>query len=209
MSITLILILITCGISFYAFRDYSLMDKLILNPYQVTKKNQYYRFLTSGFIHADVGHLIFNMLSLWFVGEGIERLFAMLFGASGTFYFLFLYLVGIIVSDIPTYMKQRKNSNYNSLGASGGVSAVLFAAILYAPLMDIYLYFFIQLKAFIFGILFLGYSYYEANRGTSYVNHSAHMFGAIFGLVFMAVVYPAAVPGFFQQIIGWIASFGQ
>ena len=207
MSITLILVIITSGISYYAFSNYSLMDKLILNPYKVTKRNEYYRFVTSGFVHADFGHLIFNMLSLWFVGEGIEQLFAALFGASGPLYYLFLYLVGIVVSDIPSYLKNRTNSNYNSLGASGGVSAVLFAAILFAPTMTISLYFFIKMKAFIFGILFLGYSYYEARKGTSYVNHSAHMVGAIFGMVFMAVVYPAAVPGFFAQIKEWIGSF--
>jgi membrane associated rhomboid family serine protease len=84
----------------------------------------------------------------------------------------------------------RNNSKYNSLGASGGVSAVLFAAILYAPLMTVSLYFFIQMPGFIFGLLFLGYSFYEAKRGTSYVNHSAHMYGALFGMIFMAVVYP-------------------
>lgn len=207
MSITLILIIITSGISYYAFNNYSLMDKLILNPYRVTQRNEYYRFITSGFIHADFGHLIFNMLSLWFVGESIERLFGMLFGASGTFYYLFLYLVGIIVSDIPTFLKHRKNSRYNSLGASGGVAAVLFAAILYAPQMPVALYFFIKMPGFIFGILFLGYSFYEARRGTSYVNHDAHMYGAIFGMLFMAVVYPSSVPYFFAQIGDWFQSW--
>ncbi|GGC11488.1 rhomboid family intramembrane serine protease [Dyadobacter sediminis] len=206
MSITLLLIIITCGISYYAFNNPDLMDRLILNPYRITSRNEYYRFVTSGFIHADFGHLIFNMLSLWFVGEGIERLFGMLFGSGGSLYFLFLYLVGIIVSDIPTFLKHRNSSSYNSLGASGGVSAVLFAAILFAPTMTISLYFFIRMKAFIFGILFLGYSFYEAKKGTSYVNHSAHMYGAIFGMVFMAVVYPASVPGFFAQIGEWIGT---
>ena len=206
MSITLLLIIITCGISYYAFNNPSLMDKLILNPYKITSRNEYYRFVTSGFIHADFQHLIFNMLSLWFVGEGIERIFGMLLGSGGSLYFLFLYLVGIIVSDIPTFLKHRNSTSYNSLGASGGVSAVLFAAILFAPTMTISLYFFIKMKAFIFGILFLGYSFYEAKKGTSYVNHSAHMYGAIFGMVFMAVVYPASVPGFFAQIGDWIGT---
>ncbi|NIJ51179.1 membrane associated rhomboid family serine protease [Dyadobacter arcticus] len=180
------------------------MDKLIFNPYRVSKYNEYYRFITSGFIHADFGHLIFNMLSLWFVGEGIERLFAGLFGASGAIYYLLLFIAGIVVADIPTFLKHRTNSKYNSLGASGGVSAVLFAAILFAPTMTISLYFFIKMKAFIFGILFLGYSFYEARKGTSYVNHSAHMYGAIFGMIFMAIVYPASVPGFFAQIGEWL-----
>lgn len=206
MSITLILVLLTSGISYYAFNNYGFMDKMILNPYRITKKNEYYRFITSGFVHADFGHLIFNMLSLWFVGEGIERLFSALFGPSGSFYYLFLYIVGIIVSDIPSYLKHKNSSSYNSLGASGGVSAVLFAAILFAPTMTISLYFFIKMKAFIFGILFLGYSFYEARRGMSYVNHSAHMVGAIFGMLFMAVVYPASVPGFFAQIGEWLSS---
>lgn len=209
MSLTLLLVIITSVISYYAFNNYSLMDKLILNPYRVTRRNEYYRFVTSGFIHADFGHLIFNMLSLWFVGEGIERLFGMLFGASGSVYFLFLYIAGIIVSDIPTFLKHKNNSNYNSLGASGGVSAVLFAFILFAPTMDIYLYLFIKMKAFIFGILFLGYSFYQGRQGRGYVNHSAHLYGSIFGMVFMAVVYPNAVPAFFMQIAEWVSQLAR
>ena len=203
MSITLILIIVTVGISIYAWNNPILMDRWVLNPYKVTKRNEYYRFITSGFIHADYGHLLFNMLSLWFIGEGIERLFGMLFGANGAAYYLFLYIVGIIISDIPTFLKHRNNSNYNSLGASGGVSAVLFAAILYAPLLQICLYFFICMPGFVFGLLFLGYSFFESRRGGGYVNHDAHMYGAIFGMLFMAVVYPGAVPGFFQQIASW------
>jgi len=203
MSITLILVILISGISYYALNNYSFMDKMIMNPYKVSKRNEYYRFVTSGFVHADFGHLIFNMLSLWFVGEAIEQVFAGLFGPSGTFYYLFLFIVGIIVADIPTYLKHRNNSGYNSLGASGGVSAVLFAAFLFAPLMRICLYFFICMPGFIFAILFLGYSFYQGKRGGGYVNHSAHLYGAIFGMVFMAVVYPSSVPNFFAQIMTW------
>ncbi len=133
MSLTIIIILVTVAISYYAWQNPAVMDKLILNPARVSQKNQYYRFITSGFIHADFGHLLFNMLTFWFIGEGIERLFGSLFGPNGSFYFLALYVLGIIVSDIPTFLKHRNNSGYNSLGASGGVAAVLFAAVLYAP----------------------------------------------------------------------------
>ncbi|TDB60438.1 rhomboid family intramembrane serine protease [Arundinibacter roseus] len=203
MSLTLILILVTVGISYYAWQNPLVLEKLMLNPYKVTKKNEYYRFVTSGFIHADFGHLIFNMLSFWFFGEAIERLFGMLFGQYGQAYFLALYILGIIVSDIPTFLKNRHKANYNSLGASGGVAAVLFAAILYAPLLEICLYFFICMPGFIFGLLFLGYSFYESRRGGGFVNHDAHMYGAIFGMLFMAAVYPGAVPGFFEQISTW------
>lgn len=203
MSITLILIIITVATSMYAWNNPLVLDKMVLNPAKVTKRKEYYRFITSGFVHADYGHLLFNMLSLWFMGKGIEQIFGMLFGANGTFYFLFLYLAGIVVSDIPTYLKHRNNSNYNSLGASGGVSAVIFAIILIAPLMEVCLYFAICMPGFIFGLLFLGYSFYEAKKGRGYVNHDAHLYGAIFGMVFMALVYPPAVPGFFEQIATW------
>jgi membrane associated rhomboid family serine protease len=203
MSITLLLIIVTIAISMYAWNNPMVLDKMILNPYRVTKHGEYYRFITSGFVHADWGHLLFNMLSLWFMGEGIERLLSMLFGDAGMYYFLFLYIAGIVVSDIPTFLKHRNNSNYNSLGASGGVAAVIFAIILYAPLLRVCLYFAICMPGFIFGLLFLGYSFYEAKKGRGYVNHDAHLYGAIFGMVFMAIVYPAAVPGFFQQIASW------
>ena len=203
MSLTLIIILVTVGISLYALQNPALLEKLMLNPYKVSQKNEYYRFITSGFVHADFGHLLFNMLSFWFFGESIERLFGMLFGGSGRIYFLALYILGIIVSDIPSFLKHRTKSNYNSLGASGGVAAILFAAVLYAPLLEICLYFLICMPGFIFGILFIGYSFYESRRGSGFVNHDAHMYGAIFGMLFMAVVYPASVPGFFEQISGW------
>ncbi len=203
MSLTIIIVLITVGISYYAWQNPSVMEKMVLNPYKVSQKNEYYRFITSGFVHADFGHLLFNMLSFWFIGEGIEGLFGMLFGANGRIYFLALYILGIIISDIPSFLKHRTKSNYNSLGASGGVAAVLFAAVLYAPLLEICLYFFICMPGFIFGLLFLAYSFYESRRGSGFVNHDAHMYGAIFGLIFMAVVYPSAVPGFFQQISTW------
>ncbi len=203
MSLTLIIILVTIAISYYAWQNPSTLENLVLNPYKVSKKGQYYRFITSGFVHADFMHLLFNMLTLWFIGEGIERLFGMLFGGNGRIYFGALYILGIIVSDIPTFLKHRNSSGYNSLGASGGVAAVLFAAVLYAPLLEICLYFLLCIPGFIFGILFIGYSYYESRRGSGFVNHDAHMYGAIFGLLFMAAVYPAAVPGFFEQISGW------
>lgn len=203
MSITLIIIIITIGISWYSWNNSSVLEKLLLNPVSIRRRNEYYRFLTSGFVHADFGHLLFNMISLWFIGEGIERLFQHLFGEQGGAYFIALYLLGIVVSDMPSFWKNRTNPNYNSLGASGGVAAVLFAAILYAPLMDIYLYFAIRMPGFVFGLLFLGYSIWQSKKGGSYINHDAHMYGAIFGMIFMAVVYPPSVPSFFSQLASW------
>ena len=200
MSITIILLIITVGISYYALQNPSFLDKLLLNPVKITKRNEYYRFVTSGFVHADFGHLFFNMFSLYFVGEAVERVLVAIFGASGSFYYLALYILGIIVSDVPSFLKNRTNSNYNSLGASGGVSAVMFAFVLLAPLQEICLYGFICMPGFIFGALYIGYSFYESRRGIGYINHDAHLYGALFGLLFMAVLLPGSIPNFFEQI---------
>ncbi|MEZ4900539.1 MAG: rhomboid family intramembrane serine protease [Spirosomataceae bacterium] len=203
MSLTILLIIATTCISWYAWQSPSLFDKFMLNPARVSKHNEYYRFITSGFIHADFGHLIFNMFSLYFFGEAMEMFLTNIFGSSGTFYYLFLYIAGIIVSDIPTFLKHRTNSNYNSLGASGGVSALLFAFILLAPLQKVCLYFAICMPGFLFGLLYMGYTFYESRRAVGRINHDAHLYGALFGIVFMAIILPQAVPNFFEQIASW------
>jgi len=203
MSLTLILIILTVGISWYAWQNPSLLDKWVMDPVRVSKYNEYYRFITSGFIHADAGHLIFNMFSLYFFGEAMEMFLGQIFGSNGTIYYLALYIAGIIVSDIPTFLKHRKNSGYKSLGASGGVSALLFAFILLAPLQKVCLYFAICIPGFIFGLIYLAYSFYESRKMGGRVNHDAHIYGAIFGILFMAVVLPETVPNFFAQIASW------
>ena len=134
MSVTLIIIVVTVIVSVAAWNNYSLMDRWIMNPYQIAKRGQYYRLITSGFLHADWGHLFFNMLSLYFFGGFIEQVFGMLFGTSGPIYMIGFYLVAILVSDIPSFLKHRTDSGYNSLGASGCVSAIVFAGILFRPL---------------------------------------------------------------------------
>ena len=204
MSVTLIIIVVTVGVSFLAWNNPSLMDRWIMNPYQVASRGQYYRLVTSGFLHADWGHLFFNMLSLYFFGGIIEQIFGSLFGPAGPLYLIGFYLVGILVSDIPSFLKHRNDPGYNSLGASGGVSSILFASILFYPLSRISLFFIpIGVPGFIFGGLYLAYSYYEAQRGQGGVNHDAHFYGALFGILFMIVVYPPVLPNFIEQIAGW------
>lgn len=204
MSITLLIILVTVGISIWAWNDYSVMNRWIMNPYQVVRRSQYYRFVTSGFLHADWGHLIFNMISLYAFGGLMEQVFDSLFGRNGSLFYIGFYLLAIIVSDIPTFLKYRKDSSYNSLGASGGVSAIIFAAILISPLTKLYLFFIpIGIPGFIFGPLYLLYSAYESRRGMGNVNHDAHIYGALFGILFIILAYPPVVPQFFDQIAGW------
>jgi membrane associated rhomboid family serine protease len=201
MSLTIIIIIATVAISWFAWRDASLLNRLIMSPTRITVHKEYYRLLTSGFVHADQGHLIFNMLTLYFFGEAIERLLVGTFGQTmGWVCFLAFYLLGIIASDIPTYLKNRNNYGYAALGASGGVASLLFGYVLIAPLSDICLYYILCMPGFIFGLLYLGYSYIQAKRGTDNIGHDAHFYGSLFGLVFMAILIPSALPNFISQI---------
>ncbi|MEZ0486863.1 rhomboid family intramembrane serine protease [Fibrella aquatica] len=204
MSITLLLIAVTVGISLWAWNSPALMDRWIMNPYAVARRGEYYRLITSGFLHADMGHLFFNMLSFYFFGRFTERIFEEIFGDLGGVVMIVFYLIAIIISDIPTLMKHKDSPGYNSLGASGGVAAIIFATILIFPLTPIYFFFIpIPIPGFIFAFLYLAYSYYSARRGDSGVNHDAHLYGSLFGLLFMAIAYPPAVPGFITQISQW------
>ena len=175
------------------------MQQLILNPYLTDRRHEYYRFLTSGFIHANYLHLGFNMLSFYFFGELVEAWL-------GGFRFVLLYLAAIVISDIPTYLKYKNNSGYASLGASGAVSAIIFSSILLHPWNLIFVYF-IPVPAFLFGFLYLFYSYYMDKRNGDIINHSAHFYGAIVGIVYTAALDITLVPQFFQHITEGIQRF--
>jgi membrane associated rhomboid family serine protease len=205
MTPTNIIVAVTVVLSFMAFSNPDLTRKFIFNPYAINKRKQYYRFITSGFLHNDHMHLIFNMISLYFFGAGVEFIFSQVFGTLGPIYFVTLYILGIIVSDIPTYFKHQNNPGYNALGASGGVSSVVFAFILFLPLHKIDLFFFVPIPGFILGALYIFYSWYSSRKANDNINHDAHLYGALFGLVFCIVLYPQAVPDFFKQLSGWKA----
>jgi membrane associated rhomboid family serine protease len=202
MPVTYILIGVTVLISFAAYSNNNLMRQFMMNPYTINNRKQYYRFITSGFIHADHVHLFFNMFSLYFFGTTIEYIFGLVFGPAGTIYFLALYFLGIIVSDIPSYMKHRNNPGYNALGASGGVASVIFASIIFQPLANIYIYF-VPIPGFILGIAYIFFSWYQGKKANDNVNHDAHLYGALFGVVFCAVLYPQSLPEFVEQIKNW------
>jgi membrane associated rhomboid family serine protease len=206
VSITYIIIGITVLVSMIAFSNESLLGKLILNPYLVNTKGQYYRFLTSGFIHGNYTHLFFNMFSLFFFGQGMEHIFNLIFGEFGGVVFIALYLLAIVASDIPTYLKNKNNPSYNSLGASGGISAIIFAFIIFEPLESICIYVALCMPGFIFGTLYTVFSYYQGKRSNSNINHDAHLYGALFGLLFCIITYPAAIPVFIQQVTLWVQS---
>lgn len=202
MAITYLIIGFTVLISFFAFNNATAISRMIMNPYLVNTRGEYYRFLTSGFIHKDHMHLLFNMFSFYFFGLNVENEFKHVFHGFGSVYFILLYIIAIVVSDLPTYFKQRHNPGYNSLGASGGVAAVIFASIILHPLDNICIYFFCA-PGFILGTLYLVFSFYMGRKSNDNINHDAHLYGALFGLLFCAVLYPSSIPRCIEEISSW------
>lgn len=202
MSVTLILVIITVLTSLYAWKNQDILRKWIFNPYSVNEYGQYYRFITSGFIHNDFIHLLFNMLVLWMFGEQVEYIFAAIYGVAGKAIFVALYILGIIISDIPTYLKHKNHAYYNALGASGGVASVLFSFILFAPAQKLYLYGIIGLPGIVWAALYILYSAYMGKRQGDNINHDAHLYGGLFGIVFTILVYPKVISHFIEQLGG-------
>jgi membrane associated rhomboid family serine protease len=198
-DITLAIIIITCVITLTGFKNGKVVDELIFWPPAISKKHQYYRFITCGLIHADYMHLIFNMLTLYFFGTVMEAYYQGQLGLQ-KWYYLALYIGALIVSNIPTYLKHRNDYNYRSLGASGAVSAVLFAFILLRPWQKILVLVF-PVPAIIYGGLFLFYSAYMSRKGGDNVNHDAHFYGALFGVLFTIIVRPEVVEIFWNELI--------
>jgi membrane associated rhomboid family serine protease len=188
LTITLIIIIITCLVSFTAFSNEKLMNDLIFHPPAITNRNQWYRFFSCGLIHADIMHLAFNMYSFYLFGEIVEKAFVQVFGSSGKIIYLFMYIISLAISLLPTYLKNKNNYHYYSLGASGAVSAVIFAGIFLYPTMGLGIFPIpFHIPGFIFGPLYLIVSAYLAKKGNGNINHSAHIWGAIFGVVFLIV----------------------
>ena len=190
ITITIAILAITCVVSFTAFSNEKVMDDLIFYPPAITHQNQWYRFITCGLIHADIAHLGFNMYSFYMFGDYIESTFTDIFGAKGKAIYLLLYVSSLVVCLLPTYFNNKENYYYKSLGASGAVSAIVFTFIFLAPTRRIELMFIhIPFPAFIFGAVYLGVSAYLSRKGGSRINHSAHFWGAIYGIVFLIVTF--------------------
>jgi membrane associated rhomboid family serine protease len=204
MSLTELLVGITSVVSVIAFYNKELMYRFIFNPYMVSERGQWYRFFSSGFIHADWIHLLINMIVLWSFGSVVENYYAAIFEEKATFYFIMLYFGGLLISITPSYKRHRHNAGYNALGASGAVSAILFSAILFQPLQKIYLYGIIGLPGILVGVAYLLYSYYMDKRGGDNVNHDAHFWGAVYGVLFTIAMKPSIALFFIDQL----TSFG-
>lgn len=193
---TLWIIIITVVISLMAWQNQALMQRLIFYPPAV-QRGQVDRFVTHGFIHADGMHLLFNMFTLYSFGQTLQRFYMDKLGMIG---FVLFYLAAIVVAIIPSYLKNKNNPNYASLGASGGVSAVIFAFILFKP-WSMLLVFFIPVPAIVFAVLYVAYSIYADHKGGGRINHSAHLWGGAFGVLATVAVEPSIVPHFVNQLL--------
>lgn len=206
MSFTLltIILIVTIIVSLNAFKDNALMDKLIYSPYRAKHYREHYRALSHILIHADSTHLIFNMMSLYFLGSMLENEFMFQFGSmNGELHFLILYILGGLFATLIPYIRNQDNPNYRSLGASGAVSAVIFGAIIWNPTMELGILFIpIPIPAYIFGPLYLAFEYWADKRGNTGIAHDAHIGGAIFGILYILIINIDKGKEFFNIIFG-------
>ena len=200
--VTIIIIAVTVLVSILCFNGRLNVDSLMFNAYRVWHRKEWWRMLTSGLVHGGWGHLFFNMLTLYFFGTVVERYFAAAFGSTnGIVLYVVLYVSAIAVASLWDLFKNRDNPNYNALGASGAVSAVLFASILFDPKMGIYIYLIpIPVPGYIFAPLYLLYCWYMARRGTDNIGHTAHFWGAVYWLAFPLICRPDIFQHFLAQM---------
>ena len=194
--ITLILIAVTVGVSITAWQQPGWMDRLIYSPRGVNR-GEWWRLLTHGFIHADGAHLLVNMLVLFFFGSTMEQV---LTGRIGPVGFVLFYLAGIALAILPTHLKHRNDPFYRSLGASGAVSAVLFAYILIQP-WSMLIVMIVPMPAIVFAVGYIWYTVWAERNSSDNVNHGAHLAGAVWGVVFMIALEPRVVPYFFERLL--------
>jgi membrane associated rhomboid family serine protease len=201
-TVTNIIVAITCVVSFLAFNNSVLRGQLIFHPLTIHRNKQWYRFVSSGLIHGDGMHLAINMFVLWSFGNAVESAYyPYAIGQGSVNMYLILYFGGIAVSSIPSYLQHKTNANYAALGASGGVSAVVFAVIVFAPWQNLYLYGVIAIPQILAGAGYLYYSWYMDNKGNDNVGHMAHLSGAIWGFVFTCFMNFSLLPSFIQKTL--------
>ncbi len=197
MSVALLIFVVTIAASLAGlYGNRQIIDRSLFRPYEFLRKKQYASVISSGFVHADLPHLIFNMMTFYFFAFPLEK-------QIGSVRFAALYFLGLVVSDVGTFLKHRDDPQYASLGASGAISAVLFAAIVYFPWMELFIIPIpLPIPAPLFAVAYVGYSWWSARQARGRVNHDAHLGGALFGLLFVLLTNPGAYSGLMAWATG-------
>jgi len=197
---TLAIIAFTVVISLLGLQDQRVFQQLVFEPYTIHARKDWFRFVTHAFLHAHIPHLVINMFVLYSFGRVLERSFSTELGMNGSLPFVLLYLGGVVFAALPSYKRHLYDPGYRAVGASGAVSAVLFATILLFPMEELYLFGVFPIKGILFGPLYLAYEYYLDKKGNDNVAHDAHFDGALFGLGFMTILKPSLWIQLLQQI---------
>jgi len=201
MYVSLFIIIVTAIVSILAFNNRELFRRLAFNAYDIKHFKNTYRFLSYALIHADWIHLLINMMVLYSFGRIVEEYYNMYFGLKGIFYYILLYIGGTALSTLPSYGKHKDDYSYTAVGASGAVSAVVFASIIFAPLSKIYLFPLpFGIPAILFGVMYLFYSAYMGKKNVDNVGHDAHFWGAIFGFAFTIALKPTLIVSLYSTL---------
>jgi membrane associated rhomboid family serine protease len=202
--ITWFIIGVTVLVSYLAFQNAGMMEKLQFNAAKIVQGKEYYRLVTHAFIHANWSHLLVNMLVLFFFGPVIESYLGYYFGNKANAIYILLYFGGILASNIWSLIKHRNNYYYNAVGASGAVSAVLFAFIFFDPLQKILVFFVLPLPGILFAVIYLAYSYQMSRRDSDNIAHDAHFLGALFGFLFPILLKPDLFELFIDKLFAFL-----
>lgn len=205
MLVTYLILFFTCAVSLVYMNNQEFKNKFMFNAYAIKHRREWWRFFTGAVLHADPMHLLFNMITLYFFGEAVENFFndEVLFGHGlGSVMFFVMYVTAIPLSSLYSYIKNRDFMYYNALGASGAVSAVVYAFILCAPTVELRIFFSIPITGWIYGIIYLAISYALAKRNVGNIGHDAHFYGAVYGFIFPIIFFPFLAEAFVAQIIG-------
>jgi membrane associated rhomboid family serine protease len=194
---SLVILAVNIGLGLVALGNQALLQRLVFRPYEFARGRNRHTIVTSAFAHADLPHLLFNMITFYYFGANLLE------WKIGTPMFVVLYVAGLLLSELGTYLKHRNNPEYATLGASGAISAVLFAAIVYFPTLNIYFIFIpIGIPAPLFAVGYLAYTMWSARQNRGRINHDAHLAGALTGLAFVAMTEPSAWSRAWRLVFG-------
>lgn len=201
ITATIILIVVNLIVTIAGFNQAGFLDKYCTWPYRIKRNKEYYRLLTGGFLHVSWLHFAVNMFVFWQFGTIVEHFYIQLFGPFGVGLYVVMYLATIVLASVPGLLKKSDNYDFRSVGASGGVSGILFIYILFAPWNMLYLYAIIPIPGIVAGVAYLIYSSYASKKSNDNIDHSAHFWGALAGVVITLALYPKILIYFFNRLI--------